>query len=147
MQSKALQKQSSRIWPTSTASEMQAGRSQIRPQMRGTNCHPEPPKVEIPIVLAWVTAGSGIADFPTPDGVRNSKRLPTGRFGAPKLEKPPFAEIAGRTIEPCFQQCAAAAGTYSASAPRDGRDLANCAERLRVADGRHAEFFTWFTDL
>ncbi|MDB5712720.1 MAG: hypothetical protein JWO15_117, partial [Sphingomonadales bacterium] len=35
----------------------------------------ELPKVEIPIGLRWLPAGSGTADFRSPDGVRNSKRL------------------------------------------------------------------------
>jgi len=47
-------------------------------------------KVEIPIADRPWPAGSGIDDFPTPTGIRNSKRLLTGRICAWPMGKPAF---------------------------------------------------------
>jgi hypothetical protein len=48
---------------------------------------PAQPKHQIPITRALHIAGSFLGDFPTPDGVRNSSRIRTGRFGASDDDK------------------------------------------------------------
>ncbi|WP_255587281.1 phage integrase N-terminal SAM-like domain-containing protein [Hephaestia mangrovi] len=57
-------------------------RSRIRPLIGHARRRPAPPEIEIPIDHRPGPAGSGTADFPTPRGVRNSKRQRTERFSA-----------------------------------------------------------------
>ena len=54
--------------------EKRTVRSQIRPHLRNSDQLAPADKLEIPIADRPWPAGSGIEDFPTPTGVRNSKR-------------------------------------------------------------------------
>ena len=73
-------------------------RSHMRPLIGTFGSRPGRPAIEIPIDHRVGPAVSGTADFPTPRGVRNSKRQRTFRSGAP-LEN-------GRTSAPDLVFCA-----------------------------------------
>lgn len=76
----ARQKPPVHIWATSTAPEKRSVCFQIRPHIRSVDQRPELPKVEIPIDHSPRPAGSGIRDFRTPAGVRNSSGKRTFRL-------------------------------------------------------------------
>src|SRR5690606_17585881 len=76
-----------RICATSRTSPKQTGSSRNR---RHASCdlpHPGRPEAQIPIDHRLRPAGSGTVDFPTPHGVRNSKRERTDGFWRPDPSK------------------------------------------------------------
>lgn len=70
--------QTVRIYAATSLPKKQTVHSQIRPHIGSPCQRPAPPKIQIPIDHRLRPAGSGTADFPTPHGVRNSKRKPNG---------------------------------------------------------------------
>jgi hypothetical protein len=63
-----------RIWAAHPTFEKRTVRYPTRPNFGRYRLRPAPPEIQISIDCRPWAAGSGTADFPTPHGVRNSKR-------------------------------------------------------------------------
>jgi len=72
------------------ACQMQTVRSQPRLHFASDLGHSDQPKIQNPIAQRTRPAGSGSGDFPTPCGVRNSTREPSGRLAAGRTHFQPF---------------------------------------------------------
>jgi hypothetical protein len=75
-----LRKQTVRFQAAASPADKPTVRSHIRPLIGTLSSRPGRTAIEIPIDHRVGPAGSGTADFPTPHGVRNSKRQRKSSF-------------------------------------------------------------------